>query len=424
MKRVITRRKFFEKGSQISLATWLTMRSLKLKATTNQLPYVITVHCDGGWDPTMVFDDKTSVASVDKESGATKKTIADTSLTFIDHPDRPSVNDFFSTYGSISTIVNGIYTGSLSHEDARRYMSASKESGSSRWVDWLTYFAAERSGSKAIPHIAIDAPYFPGSYSRFSTMISSSTIEQLRNGSTLNEADENALKEYMKWSYDKMLDNRITGTIDSQKLQTFYAHFNWEAELKQAANQFSFNENDSEFLRSAGLALHLFKEGKTQCASLQYGKDRAWDDHSNLFAKQSLLFEGLFSDLKVLMNQAKSLGIDQNLFIIVKSDMGRTAKLTNGTKAHWPYTSSLLIGQNFNGGKVFGATNDLLVGKAIDPIFATIESGETVTLTMEHLVAALFQLWGQSFSDLYGEDFPAATFLIAQSTSSEEQEDE
>ena len=57
-------------------------------ATPPVTPFILMVYCSGGWDPTMVFDDKAGSALVAQEPGAVAAVGAG-NIPFVDHPARP-----------------------------------------------------------------------------------------------------------------------------------------------------------------------------------------------------------------------------------------------------------------------------------------------------------------------------------------------
>ena len=65
---------------------------------------LIVVFAAGGWDPTYLFDPKPESPLVDTPSGS-HSAFGDGELWFDE--GRPEVTEFFSQYGSMTTVVNG-----------------------------------------------------------------------------------------------------------------------------------------------------------------------------------------------------------------------------------------------------------------------------------------------------------------------------
>lgn len=88
--------------------------------STNKFIYVLA---QGGWDPTRVLADGFDHPIVAIEPGSERARIGD--LSFVDHPDRPSVRAFFEQYASRCLIVNGVQVPSIDHRIATNAVSAS-----------------------------------------------------------------------------------------------------------------------------------------------------------------------------------------------------------------------------------------------------------------------------------------------------------
>lgn len=415
----ISRRNAIKRLAQLTAVTGVGAPGLsKVFANPRELgfsPYILTIHCDGGWDPTMVFDNKISSSLVTTEPGSTVSLGAG-NLPYIANANRPSVSSFFNQYGSNATIINGITSNSLSHDQAKLYASASFSPETNRYTDWLSFYATQLGSSLPLPHVVIDAPYLPGPYSNFTSYLTDAMIaeyqtEPLTGSSTLAETSLTSLTSYLQKAYVATLDNNIGTYLDSEKIQAITYSVIKEDYLKTALRSITLDNAKSTFSNHGKIAINLFAKGYSQSVSLQAGKPREWDTHRNHFTKQSTSFEMLFSGLLDILSEADTLGILDKLTIVVKSEMGRAPKINSSEqngKDHWAYTSSLLWGAGIAKAKVIGATDDSLIGYKINPIFGSYTDPDTTNLNLNHIYAGLFSITGIPYSILMPDIQPAS----------------
>ena len=137
LKRQLDRRQLVRGGlgTAMGLATvgspwWLANRA---RAQDASVPLILMVHCGGGWDQTMVFDDQTNSSYVTYEPGAQSAT-GDAGIKYVDHPDRPAVKSFFDAYGTNAEIINGLTSGSMTSDQALLNCYTSVPAGKARPV--------------------------------------------------------------------------------------------------------------------------------------------------------------------------------------------------------------------------------------------------------------------------------------------------
>jgi hypothetical protein len=118
-------------------------------------------------------------------------------------------------------------------------------------------------------------------------------------------------------------------------------------------------------LQQAQLALHAFHAGVAVAANLNIG---GFDTHSNHDNDQTRQMMKLLKAYAYIFKLAKELGIDNNLYVIVGSDFGRTPYYNEGNgKDHWNVTSMLAAGPGIEGGRVIGASDDSFKPMKVDP---------------------------------------------------------
>jgi hypothetical protein len=384
-------------------------------------PYLIVIHCDGGWDPTLVFDDKSKSKFVDSQSEQTLMLGAG-KIPYVGHASRPNTTAFFRDYGSQSCIVNGLYCGSMGHDDALAYTGGAMMPSSTRSSDWASFYASQVGLETALPHVVIDAPYTPGVYGSYTTRLTADLIQEFSvpgacpatQATSGASTAEKALDAYLSSAYQGLLENRLTTSLDSEKIHTFTAGYQKEALLCNIVAGEKYEVGDTTFQKHCKLAVKLLSGGHSHALTIQAGKDRQWDTHSDNFITQSQNYEMLFAGINTLLAQAKQQGIIDKLTIIVKSELGRSPQLNSLLKKgkdHWPFTSALCWGVGINGGRAIGETDDRMRGVPMNPVFGTTDDSNVIPLETKHLFAALFNLFGVPATLMLPDDPPASIIL-------------
>ena len=370
-------------------------------ADDKKLPFLLVVHCDGGWDQNMVFDNKKSVPKADYETDVTVKSGAG-GISYLASPSRPLTSSFFDTYGDNALILNGVYNPSLSYEKALLSSVAGYNTRTGYFTDWLAFYAAQVAPDLSMPYVAIGAPYVAYHNGSFITYLDNSIIKNFQT-SPLSDVvafkveEEAALIEYINWSH-QAASTRLNQDIDRDKFKTFSSSLLKDASIEKAVRALKISDTDDELTKHGKIALNFFKQGYTQAASIQSGAKGSWNTHSDHYASQTKNFEALFTGLSHIISEAKTLEIDQNLVIIVKSELGRSSVLNVAKgKDRWPYTSVLIWSPLVKGGKVLGKTDDQFLGVPIDPLFGDYEGSQPKEmLTLGHIYAAFFEYAGVS----------------------------
>lgn len=118
-------------------------------------------------------------------------------------------------------------------------------------------------------------------------------------------------------------------------------------------------------LAQAQLSLHAFHAGVAVAANLNIG---GFDTHSNHDNDQSEQLMKLLKGFDYIWRLAKELGIDNNLYVVIGSDFGRTPYYNKGNgKDHWNVTSMILSGPSIVGGRVIGASDAGFKPMKVDP---------------------------------------------------------
>lgn len=372
-------------------------------ATPEDLRFLF-VFAQGGWDPTRVLASPFSNRFVSMDAGSERGTAG--GISFVDHPDRPSVRAFFENHHSRSVILNGVMVRSIAHEICTLIAMTGTTSGVS--PDWPAILAAS-GGDYVLPHVVLGGPSFPGSLGEAVARTGSNgQLEALISGSALSwqAAPMGGPSRPSEAIMDRYLERRAAARAsyglsaqDSALTGDFSAAVNKLRALKDLQYVMDFT-GGADLASQAEVAVEALSLGIARCMTLSGNGGASWDTHANNDQDQSLLWENLFVGLNQLMalldatpGPAGGTLADQTV-VVVLSEMGRTPQLNsfNG-KDHWPYTSILLAGAGLAGDRVIGDFDDSFYGLPIDPGSGEVsESGQV--LSAESVGATLLELAG------------------------------
>ena len=361
-------------------------------------PFLLVVYASGGWDQTMVFDDKTDAQGVQTQTGLSKGS-GGGAISYQTHADRPAVRTFFTDYGDRSAIVNGLFIGGMDRYSAQKQLLSVIPQGKSRAVEWATLYADSSGFSGELPYVNFAAPFAPGEYLAKATHLSAATIADyltvVPSSTDLGASGEAALKALRSAAMAKVITKIAANSLDFDKLNALTTGYANEAkiaaQLATAVKAVGTQGSSDTFTYQAKLALKLFHQGATIAATVQAGRSGAWTTSKANFSLQSAAFQTLFADLAIILTYAKKLGLSDKLTLVVMSEGGRAPRLNEDAgKGPWPYTSMLLWGATINGGKVVGLTDGNLRGIPIDPIFGGAGKDSSVMLTPANVWSALY----------------------------------
>jgi len=83
-----------------------------------------------------------------------------------------------------------------------------------------------------------------------------------------------------------------------------------------------------------------------------------WDHHAQVFQQCRTQLPPLDAAVAALVEDLHTRGLDQKMLLLVWSEFGRSPRISNGGRDHWPNAmSALLAGGGLRMGQVIGATN-------------------------------------------------------------------
>ena len=347
-----------------------------LAETRTDLNFVFVFN-GGGWDPTRVFANCFEQRAVDMELDADLSSIGN--LTWIDHVDRPSVSTFFERYHDRSLIVNGLLVPSVAHGTCSRLMmTGTSNDGAS---DWAAIIAGETSLDLALPQMVLSGPSYPGVHGTSVTRAGTGgQLDALLSGDVLDWSDRLTVRPPSRAEdrMDSYLIRRAAAAVESANMpraKELYAAYEASlvrgVELKDLQNVLNWSAGGG-LSAQGNLAGQLLTLGISRTVMMNHGGS-GWDSHTNNDQTQSQSWESLFGGLLDMADRFSTLPgrnggnlLDETV-IVVMSEMGRTPALNgNNGKDHWPYTSALIMGPGFTGGRVVGATDEFYYGERID----------------------------------------------------------
>lgn len=348
----------------------------------------IFVYNLGGWDPTRVLAPAFGNPNVDMESNAELMTLGD--LSFVDHPDRPSVRSFFEQWKDRLSIVNGVQGRSLAHDVCRQVSMTGTTSGTR--PDWPSVLARSRGDDCLLPDLVLSGPSYPAELSPYVAragaqgQLQALTTGDILGGSDILVQDPNPPDPDL---LDAEVARRATAAVARARpgrqydlAQTASIAIDRATELKAMKEELDFSTGLT-VVDAMNLAVDALSMGLSRVVTLDFPNNvfpysiHTWDSHVSNDVNQSPLWEGLFDNLSQLMTRLSTTGglvgpslLDETI-VVVLSEMGRTPRLnTSGGKDHWPHNSAMLLIPDVQGRVIGGYDADFL-GSGVD-----LETGE------------------------------------------------
>ena len=364
----------------------------------------VFVFASGGWDPTRVFAEELDNDAFSREPGAERGRAGD--LRWVEHPARPSVSAFFANHHARTTLFNGVLVRSIAHDICTMIAMTGTTSGQD--PDWAAILGAS-AGDVTLPHLVLGGPSFPGDLgTAVARTGSSGQLEALLSGEAVTRGDVavRPLRAPSRALIDRWVARRAGANVLAARdsLQAQLAS-RFDASV-QRATQLQDLQWLMDFTGGAGVAeqgevaVEALSLGVSRCVTLGAGVPGAWDTHADNDAGQSPLWEALFDGLGRFMDRLHATPgelaptLAEETTVVVLSEMGRTPRLNgvNG-KDHWPFTSVMVVGPGFAGGRVIGGHDALGQGRGVDPASGEV-SDAAPALSAESIGATLLAAGG------------------------------
>jgi len=414
-----SRRRFLKNGVALAGASgaglW-TPRTGLASVSGADLKFIFVLNF-GGWDQSRVWAPEFDNHFVDMEREATKSLIGN--IEFVDHPERPSVREFFTDFHQECVAVNGYLVHAVAHSTCLRITMTG--STSQDRADWGAIIGGSAAADYALPQVVLGGASFPGRFGAYIT--STGTGDQL---GSLIDGTIHEMSDVPVGGFDSQLE-QIMDVALAERLaaaQTTATHGR-DSELKRL-HQVALERAQilkglqeeldwtglSAFNRQRNLAMELLSRGVTRVASLRF-KHNGWDTHTHNSVHQTEDYEKLFEALSELKNQLRQTtapdggSLADQTVVVVFSEMGRTPRPNvNEGKDHWPYTSMLIIDPRRTEGRTIGGYDDYYYGYPVN-----LESGEidenADVITAEGMGATLLAM-----ADIDPEEFTSGSSTL------------
>jgi len=404
-------------------------------------PLWITIHAEGGWDPTSFCDPKGYNGTADAENPERINNYDRNNIRSINNfqvappPDSflsdganftenlYSADAFFTKYAQQLLVLNGIDLKTNSHSNGKLNtwsgrlrtgfpsfaaltagilapslpLSYLVNGGYSSPADLVIPTRMDSRGLAALYEIAFpnrsSAPkndssttYFSDNVKQLIENASLARIERLKVNESLPRVKD-ALKYLSSARGETWRLSNFTSSVDGFSSKT--------------AEDFNDRNNAFKLYQQGRLVLAAYQAGVTCSANITMG---GFDTHGNHDARQYPRLMDLLMGIDGIIQEAELRGLSDRIVLVIGSELGRTNKYNkdNG-KDHWPVTSMMMMGnsvQKIVGNRVIGATNSFQKAVKIDPFTLMPDYDETnsnaIRLTPAQIHHSLRELAGIS----------------------------
>lgn len=394
------RRTFFKYAASIGVVLTEPTFLARAMADTPRFsgPFLVTVHASGGWDPTLLCDPKGRANELEDDPVNRYMTGDIDEVGPFQVAPLDGHREFFERYRSELLVVNGIDTGTNSHDTGTRHIwsgamtsempsigaLAAASAPSRPALAFLSNGGYDATGdivaATRLPSIgALDDIAYPH---RLDPSVPSSTIftdaglaaiDQARADRLARQMAHPALPRQMRTmellAASRLGDNEISQLVDFLPTQ--------------------LDNTDNPLRRQAQVAMASFKAGLSISANLTLG---GYDTHGNHDQNHEPRMRQLVQGLTFIMEEAERQGVASQIVLAVGSDFARTPwyNETNG-KDHWSITSMMFMGPGIRGGRVVGATDARQSPLTVNPTSLALDEAG-VRITPGHVHHALRQV--------------------------------
>lgn len=399
-------RREFLLGSAASLAAAglaLSPFTRGARAQAIKAKKLLVVLNSGGWDTTYALDPKLGSSAVDTPEGTLMR-FGD--IPVLTHDSRPAVADFFTRYGALTAVVNGLQVRSFVHPDCMKRMLTGNPSETT--PDMAAIAAFELGRDLPVPYLALGGQARSGPYAAITGR--TGTTNQLaalldpkaaypslaggapETGLVANDAEQKLVRAYLDASAARLRATRGQRGYNRARVEDYLASLDRGERLRSFAQATGIGARDYtlELAVQIPLAVRALKQGLSFTALMQTND---WDTHQNN-ARQSDRHQALFSALITLCQTLESQALLDETLVVVVSEMGRTPKLNRDAgKDHWPVTSALVLGAGVRGNRVLGATGDGLEARTIE-LASGVPASDGKQLQAGNFVAGVLEAVG------------------------------
>ncbi|MDP6932782.1 MAG: DUF1501 domain-containing protein [Myxococcota bacterium] len=406
----VTRRDLLVGGASALALGGLGGRVARASEVSGQDLKFLFVFTSGGWDPTRVlapeFDLSVS-GVVDLEPEAGLATAG--GISYVQHPDRPAVDAFFSGHHDRSVVFNGVMTQAIAHELCTLIAMTGESSGLAS--DWPSILGSAQAARYTLPHLVLGGPSFPGELGVVVARTGQSgQLDGLLDGSILDGSDlpvnssdirtEGLMDRYLLRRAEARSDAALS-TGERSLVEAFEEALDQALDLKDLRHDIDLTA--ANLAGQLEVAVSALSIGMSRCVTMAFPdaySSSSFDTHADNDEIQGPLWEQLFQGLGQLMSMLGDApgqvgtSLADETVVVVLSEMGRTP-LLNGLagKDHWPYGSVLLVGPGLDGSRTIGGHDESFFGIPVDLATGELDDAGEV-ITNASVGATLLQLAG------------------------------
>ncbi len=418
------------------------MPTLKLQASDGYAgPLVLTIECNGGWDPTSLCDPKGSNSggrTINKfatqavwptvAGSGTNTGVGDEIFYAPPAPIHAARTDlftnqmFFTNHASRLLVINGVDNRTTSHSNGRRNAWSGElvrnaypnigalvagTAGRRRDIPFISNGGYDETGGLVAPtrlnnngiralfEIAYPERITPdnaGSGTYFSTatqtMISQARVARLQelfNNQRLTRL-QTALGELISARADPGHLRAMTMDLSNRP--------EMPASTFDLANNNNVRTRARNLYRQGRIALSAYETGVSAAAHLTIG---GFDTHSNHDQNHYPRMMDMLMGVDAIIQEINARGLQDRVVIMVTSDFGRTNRYNGGDgKDHWRVTSALFWAASsfIQGNRCIGTTDLDHKAEFILPAQAPRSSASNIIVKPAHIHNAMRKLLG------------------------------
>jgi len=373
---------------------------------------LVVLHCDGGWDTTFTFDPKPGIDSVagpgvdaDLSNPLDQEEIGqwgEIEVT-LNAARRNGVTRYFDDWGHRTTVVRGLWVGTVSHWIGRDRILCGTEV---RGAPDLTSIVGATVGGPVLGMVDLSGNGRFGAASSLGAragqrgQLRGLLLPSSRFATASGAARPAEHSPGMRAQVDAWLQQSATAEIAGRIEEPSRAvALNARTQARARGRALAAQAGTLDPVLPAGardlqdqvlLAVELLAAGT--CQSVLIDSAQHWDTHAS-HVDQHFSQHATFSGLRILVEGLEAAGLLDDTLVVVLSEMGRTPwRNADGGTEHWPYTGALLVGGGVAGGRVIGATDDHLIGQPIDTANGVLDAGGAVPRFDQFAAAVLHQV--------------------------------
>jgi hypothetical protein len=381
---------------------------------------MVVIRAMGGWDVTHCMDPHLSTTVGGRlmvegpdvnedQTGDEEIAVYDGLEIMANRTKRPAVDTFFSAHAKDTVVVNGIYVGSLVHNECKvRVLTGTR---SAAQPDLGLVASLSGSNSFAVPYLDLTGGAFLGGYAAYASQLGANNQIKVLLDRTLqfdgpagsglhypgylpNVAEADAIADFIGDRFTRMEQRGWGGSRSQKRIADFEAAADRRDRLMFEGEDFSESLSFGEIPtldRQCELAVEMLQTGL--CHSVAIEDAISWDSHVDN-ADQHVHFERLFGAINTLVANLEAVGMFEDTLIVVLSEMTRTpVRNGDGGKDHWSSTSAMLIGGGLEGARALGGTDSGLVPYGIDLASGMVDT-DALQLGYDQFVAGVLHAVG------------------------------